>query len=61
MSVADWTDEQLGRWVYQLCLDFGTTPVTAHRVAAAFVEGVRSPLSPDAVMRSAEARESEAS
>ena len=39
--ICGWSLERLGEWVYRLCLDFGSAPETAHRVAAEFVAGIR--------------------
>lgn len=41
MVIEGWSLERLGEWAYRLCLDFGSTPETAHRVAAEFAAGIR--------------------
>lgn len=36
------TDERLADWVVEICLIFGADVVTAHKVAALFIEGLRA-------------------
>lgn len=40
-KIEDMTLEEIGDWVYQTCLIFGTHPATAHKVAGFFVEGLQ--------------------
>jgi hypothetical protein len=39
--ITTWPLERVGLWVYQVCIDFGAQPETAHQVAAVFVAGLR--------------------